>query len=84
MAQLVVRNLEDAVKKRLQRRAKRNGRSMEEEAREILRDATRGEGRKVQGLGTRIAARFQKYSLRKGEELEKLPPIILQPPNFDE
>ena len=39
MAQLVVRNLEDAVKTRLQRRARRNGRSMEEEVREILRNA---------------------------------------------
>jgi antitoxin FitA len=84
MAQLVVRNLEDAVKKKLQRRAKRNGRSMEEEAREILRDATKEEERKVQGLGTRIAARFRKYGLRKGEELAKLPPIVLQPPNFEE
>src|ERR1035438_1345449 len=31
MAQLVVRNIENAVKDRLQRRARRNGRSMEEE-----------------------------------------------------
>jgi len=84
MAQLVVRNLEEAVKKKLQRRAKRNGRSMEEEAREILRDATKDEARKVQGLGTRIAARFRNYGLRKGEELTKLPPIILQPPSLDE
>lgn len=84
MAQLVVRNLEDAVKKKLQRRAKRNGRSMEEEAREILRDATKAEGRKGLGLGTRIAARFRKYGLRKGEELPEMPPITIQSPNFDE
>jgi hypothetical protein len=32
LAQLIVRNLENAVKVRLQRRAKRHGRSMEEEA----------------------------------------------------
>jgi Antitoxin FitA-like, ribbon-helix-helix len=31
MGQLVVRNIEDVVKARLQRRAKRHGRSMEEE-----------------------------------------------------
>jgi len=37
MAQLVVRNLENSVKARLQRRARRNGRSMEEEVRDILR-----------------------------------------------
>ena len=32
MAQLVVRNLENSVKAQLHRRAKRHGRSMEEEA----------------------------------------------------
>jgi antitoxin FitA len=39
MGQLVVRHLEDEVKSRLKRRAARNGRSMEEEARDILRNA---------------------------------------------
>ena len=60
MAQLVVRNLEESVKTKLQRRAKRNGHSMEEEAREILRDAVRAEtGHEKQvGLGTRIRRRF--------------------------
>ena len=38
MAQLVVRNLQDDVKARLQLRARRHGRSTEEEVREILRD----------------------------------------------
>jgi antitoxin FitA len=42
MAQLVVRNLEDAVKRRLKRRADKHGRSMEEEVRDILR-AARGQ-----------------------------------------
>ena len=44
MAQLVVRNIENEVKVKLQRRARRNGRSMEEEVREILRDAAKNEG----------------------------------------
>ena len=39
MAQLLVRNIENEVKARLQRRAKRHGRSMEEEVRDILRAA---------------------------------------------
>ena len=38
-AQLVVRNLEQEVKTRLQKRAKKHGRSMEEEVRDILRKA---------------------------------------------
>lgn len=43
MAQLVVRNLENTVKEQLRHRARRNGRSMEAEAREILRNAVVGE-----------------------------------------
>lgn len=59
MAQLVVRNLEEDVKTRLQKRAKRHGRSMEEEVRDILRDAVRKESQRTEGLGTRIANRFR-------------------------
>ncbi len=44
MGQLVVRNIENAVKTRLQRRAQRHGRSMEEEVRDILRSAVSAEG----------------------------------------
>jgi antitoxin FitA len=59
MAQLTVRNLEQSVKTRLQRRAKRHGHSMEEEVRDILRNAVKGKdaGDEV-GLGTRIQRRF--------------------------
>ncbi|MDX2179135.1 MAG: hypothetical protein SFV18_06050 [Bryobacteraceae bacterium] len=39
MASLTVRNLEESVKTRLRVRAAQRGRSMEEEAREILRNA---------------------------------------------
>lgn len=39
MAQLIVRNLEDAVVRALQERAAKKGRSTEAEHREILRDA---------------------------------------------
>lgn len=59
MAQLVVRNIEDSVKERLRRRARRNGRSMEEEVRDILRNAVNEPKRATAGLGTRIAALFK-------------------------
>jgi plasmid stability protein len=58
VAQLIVRNLEDDVKRRLQARARRHGRSTEEEVRDILRHAVRDEGAPKLGLGSRIAARF--------------------------
>ena len=63
MAQFVVRNLEDDVKARLKRRAARHGRSMEEEARHILRDAVKNQDQGATNLGSRIAARFAKVGL---------------------
>ena len=63
MAQLVVRHIEAGIKLRLQRRAKRHGRSMEEEVRDILRDAAKEEATPARGLGTEIAALFRKAGL---------------------
>jgi plasmid stability protein len=63
MAQVIVRQLEEVVKERLKRRARRHGRSMEEEVRAILRDAVKAEGRSPERLGTRIAARFRRIGL---------------------
>jgi antitoxin FitA len=84
MAQLVVRNLEEAVKTKLQRRAKRHGRSMEEEVREILRNAAKDEPRRGKGLGTEIAELFRGIGLRPGEEIQELRDIKLQIPDFKE
>jgi antitoxin FitA len=70
MAQLVVRQLDDDVKKKLQRRARRHGRSTEEEVREILRNAVREEGASPTPMGSRIAARFRRVGL--GAEIEEL------------
>lgn len=83
MAQLVVRNIEESVKTKLQRRAKRHGRSMEEEVREILRDAMKDEG-KNRKLGTEIAELFRGIGLRPGEEIPEIHDIKLQIPNFEE
>ena len=70
MAQFIVRDLEEDVKTRLKRRAKRHGRSMEDEVRHILRKAVKEESRPLSGLGTRIAARFAKVGLT--EDLPEL------------
>jgi len=84
MAQILVRNLENEVKTRLQRRAKRNGRSMEEEVREILRDAAKEVAPKRKGLGTAIAEHFRGIGLKPGEEIQELHDIKLQIPDFEE
>lgn len=82
MAQLLVRNLENSVKARLQRRAKRNGRSMEAEVRDILRVAANEEKATPKGsLGTELAALFPKTG--PDFQIENLH-IEIKPSNFEE
>jgi len=86
MAQLLVRNLEDQLKTRLQRRAKRHGQSMEAEARDILRNALREDKAQSVGFGTASVALFsgQGIGLEKGEEIREWHGFPLQPISFDE
>jgi antitoxin FitA len=63
MAQLVVRNLEETVKARLQRQANRHGRSMEEEVRDILRNAVKAQAQAGAPLGSRLRDRFARVGL---------------------
>jgi plasmid stability protein len=63
MAQLIVRNLEDSVKEKLQKRAAEAGHSMEEEVRDILRNAVKEEHPRRKGLGTEIAELFRGIGL---------------------
>ena len=81
MAQLVVRNIEDTVKARLRSRARRNGRSMEEEVREILRGAVSEEEAPTGGLGTEIAALFAKVGLVS--EIPELRGNEIRPATFE-
>ncbi len=68
MASMTIRNLDDQLKKRLRTRAASRGRSMEDEAREILRAALSAEPQAQQGsLVTRIRSRIAKTG---GVELE--------------
>jgi plasmid stability protein len=83
MAQLVVRNIENEVKAQLQRRARRNRRSMEEEVRDILRTAVRAEKKTpTGGLGTELSALFADVGL--DEPIQELRGFQIKPPKFDE
>ncbi len=82
MAQLVVRELENDVKARLQRRARQHGRSMEAEVRDILRQAVAGEDQSARKLGSRIAARFRGIGLT--DDLPELRGEEVRPAVFDE
>jgi len=81
MAQLVVRNLDEEVKQRLQKRARRHGRSTEEEVRCILRRAALEEDVPDIPLGSRIAARFAGLGLE--QDIPELRGEMARPAVFD-
>lgn len=71
MAQLIVRILDADVEAKLQARARRHGRSIEEEVRDILLDAVRGEALSAEPLGQRLRASFASIGL--DEDIPELP-----------
>ena len=81
MASIIVRNLDEGLKRKLRLRAAANGRSMEAEARDILHTALNRQPAAPQNLATAIRARFAPLG---GVELE-LPPRspMREPPRFD-
>ena len=70
MASITVRNLDDGLKRRLRIRAAENGRSMEQEARDILRETLDEDAAPNRNLGTAIHELFRPFG---GVELE-IPP----------
>lgn len=81
MASLIIRKLDDRTKSKLRLQAAHHGRSMEEEARAILRSALSRGGVGSENLGQAIRRRF---SALGGVDLElpKRAPIP-PPPSFD-
>jgi plasmid stability protein len=69
VASLTIRNIDDSLKTKLRLRAAQHGRSMEEEARQLLRQALI-RPRPSTGLGSRISGRFKQLG---GVELPKVP-----------
>ncbi len=80
MASITIRNLDDEVKARLRVQAAGNGRSMEEEVRQILRDAVRRKP-DSRNLASIIRSHFGPSN---GVDLE-LPPRepAREPPSFE-
>jgi plasmid stability protein len=80
MASITIRNLEERVKARLRIQAATHGRSMEEEARDILRGALSREPTRPANLAAAIRARFAPLG---GVELPKIPREPMRdPPAF--
>ena len=82
VASITIRNLDDTLKSRLRIQAAVHGRSMEDEARDILRSALNREPTRKGSLAASIRARFAPLG---GVEL----PVVARepmraPPSFDE
>ena len=81
MASITIRNIEDALKSRLRVQAAFHGRSMEDEARDILRSALHREPAAPGKLAASIRARFARVG---GVELPAVPrEPMREPPTFD-
>jgi plasmid stability protein len=83
MAQILIRNLEDQLKVRLQRRAKRHGQSMEAETRDILRNALRQEEAPAGGLGSEIVAIFSGSGIYLDEPIPEMHDPKMEIPDFE-
>lgn len=76
MAELLIEGLAETVTQRLRERAKRNGRSLEAEARSVLEEAAAVESTKTPqryeetGFGTLMHERFGKNGLTPEEAVE--------------
>jgi plasmid stability protein len=78
MATLTIREVDPVLKQRLRVRAARNGRSMESELRQILRDVLVNEvDSKEPNLADEIRSYFAPFG---GVELEPHPPTPIRPP----
>ena len=82
VGQILIRQLDNDTKAKLQRRARQHGRSTEEEVREILRNAVRGMDEPPTRLGSRIAARFESCGLE--QDIAELRGQLVRPAEFDE
>ena len=79
VASITIRNLEQDTKRRLKIRAAMNGRSMEQEAREILKSALAQTSKKRINLAERIREIFVPLG---GVELEPLPQEPIRDPDL--
>ncbi len=77
MSTILIRQLDEATKVRLRLRAAQHGRSMEAEAREILKTTLTRQARNRRGLADRSHARF---SALGGADLPKFPREPMRPP----
>jgi plasmid stability protein len=82
VASIIIRNLDDSLKSRLRIQAAVHGRSIEDEARDILRSSLNQASQGPKHLGTAINALFKPFG---GFDLREVPrEPMREPPAFEE
>lgn len=83
MASITIRNLEEGTKRKLKVRAARNGNSMEQEVREIIRSALGQQNLDRPKTGAELAESIHRRFARLGGlELEPLPKEFMPDPDW--
>jgi antitoxin FitA len=82
MASITIRNLEETTKRKLKVRAATNGRSMEQEAREILKSALRQRPGRPQTGADLAEAIHRRFARLGGVDLEPLPREVMRDPDW--
>lgn len=79
MASITIRNLDETTKRKLKIRAAMNGRSMEQEAREILKSTLARSSKPKANLADRVREIFSPLG---GVELERLQRVAIPDPDW--
>jgi antitoxin FitA len=82
MASITIRNLEETTKRKLRVRAAMHGRSMEQEAREILKSALKEKAQEPRTGADLVAAIRRRFAPLGGVELEPLPREPIRDPDW--
>ena len=83
MASITIRNLEETTKRKLKVRAATNGRSMEQEAREILKSALQQTPQKPKTGADLVASIRRRFAPLGGVELESYPRGPIRDPGIE-
>jgi antitoxin FitA len=82
MASITIRNLEETTKRKLKVRAAMHGHSMEQEAREILKDALKQKAQEPKSGADLVAAIRRRFAPLGGVELEPMPREPIRDPDW--
>jgi plasmid stability protein len=82
VAQILIRKVDERVKARIQRRARRNGRSMEAEVREMISKASLEKETPEVGFGTATVALFSGSGVTLDEPIKEIRGMRMEIPDF--